>query len=179
MPHIHTDNGHHDLTASAIIIRTDTPEPTTMLHMHKKLNKFLQFGGHVELDETPWQAINHELKEESGYDLSQLYVLQPEKRVEFETPGLQHPIPVCLNTHPFNDEATHFHTDLTFALTTDQAPASKPAEGESVDIRLFTKKELLALPESDIHPDIRNIIIFVMDECMKTWEKVPTSKFGV
>lgn len=179
MPHIHTEDGHHDLTASAIIIRSDTPEPTAMLHMHKKLNKFLQFGGHVELDETPWQAINHELKEESGYDLSQLKVLQPKKRIFFETAGLQHPIPVCLNTHPFNEEGKHFHTDLTFALTTDQQPSSLPAEGESVDIRLFTKAELNALPDSDIHPDIRNILIFVMNECMKNWEQVPTSDFAV
>ncbi len=32
----------------------------------------MQVGGHIELDETPWQAVEHELREESGYTLAEL-----------------------------------------------------------------------------------------------------------
>ena len=66
MAHIHTQPGQHDHTASAYIIRTDLDTPRIMLHLHRKIGKYLQFGGHVELNETPWQAVVHELREESG-----------------------------------------------------------------------------------------------------------------
>jgi len=63
MAHIHTQPGQHDHTASAYIVRTDFDEPKIMLHLHRKIGKYLQFGGHVELHETPWQAVVHELRE--------------------------------------------------------------------------------------------------------------------
>lgn len=70
MPHIHTEPGQHDLTVSAYIVRMDLPEPAIILHKHRKLNKWLQFGGHVEPHENPWQAVQREIREESGYELS-------------------------------------------------------------------------------------------------------------
>ena len=45
MAHIHTEPGQHDFTASAFIIRTDTPEPKLLLHRHKLVGKYLQIGG--------------------------------------------------------------------------------------------------------------------------------------
>lgn len=53
MPHIHTEPGQHDHTASAYIVRLDEAEPALILHRHKILGQYLQFGGHVELDENP------------------------------------------------------------------------------------------------------------------------------
>lgn len=64
MSHIHSGNNQHDLTVTAYIVRIDTPEPQALLHLHKKLGVLLPVGGHVELSETPWQAIAHELEEE-------------------------------------------------------------------------------------------------------------------
>jgi hypothetical protein len=32
----------------------------TMLHMHKKAKILMAIGGHVELDETIWQAVAHD-----------------------------------------------------------------------------------------------------------------------
>jgi 8-oxo-dGTP diphosphatase len=66
MAHIHTKPGQHDFTASAFIIRIDTPKPKVLLHMHKKLGVLLQPGGHIELNENPWQAVHHEIEEETG-----------------------------------------------------------------------------------------------------------------
>lgn len=56
---------------------TEGDEPRIILHKHRKLKMLLQFGGHVELDETPWQAVLREIAEESGYDKNQLKLLQP------------------------------------------------------------------------------------------------------
>jgi len=64
MAHIHTAPNQHDHTVTAYIIRIDKDEPRALLHMHKKLNVLLPVGGHIELDETPWAAMAHELEEE-------------------------------------------------------------------------------------------------------------------
>ena len=69
MPHIHTEPDQHDMTVSAYIVRTDSAEPLCLVHMHRKIGKLAQIGGHIELNETPWQSIAHELEEESGYTL--------------------------------------------------------------------------------------------------------------
>lgn len=77
MPHIHTAPNQHDHTVTGYVIRTDGDQPRALLHVHKKLGKLLPPGGHIELDETPWAAMLHELREEAGYDAGQLLVLQP------------------------------------------------------------------------------------------------------
>ena len=72
MSHIHNDPGHHDLTVSAFIILLDKTTPKLLLHRHRILKKWLQFGGHVELNENPWTAIIRKMSEESGYGIEQL-----------------------------------------------------------------------------------------------------------
>ena len=57
MPHIQTGPGQHDTTSRALIVRLDTPSPQILLHIHKKYGRLMQLGGHVELTETPWQAV--------------------------------------------------------------------------------------------------------------------------
>lgn len=143
-----------------------------MLHMHKKLHKYLQFGGHVELHETPWQAVVHELAEESGYDIAQLQLLQPKLRITHLTGTDLQPYPVQINTHRFNDTLDHYHTDITYALVTSESPSGKVHDGESADIRLFTLKELRGIPAEDIKENVRQTGIFVLEECLKDWEVV-------
>lgn len=179
MAHIHTDPGQHDHTASGFIIRTDlNGGPKLVLHRHKKLGIYLQFGGHIELNETPWQAIAHEIREESGYDLSQLKVLQPAARVT-ALRGEQiilHPQPIVYDTHAFNDQ--HAHTDVVFGFITDQAPDHSLSAGESSDIRCVNRQELLSMPDIELPPAIKDIGIFIFDECLPRWEQVDSSLFA-
>lgn len=176
MPHIHTDPGQHDHTASAFIVRIDGDEPKLLLHMHKLLKAYLQIGGHVELHETPWQSITHEIKEESGYRLDQLQILQPSMRLSKVSGAVIHPQPVCVVTHPFTGK-NHFHTDTAYAFVTDQAPADEVAEGESTELRFFTKAQLMELEADQVIEDIREIGLYVLEECLKKWEPVSTSDF--
>ncbi len=177
MSHIHNKPGQHDQTASAFIIRTDGPEPRAILHIHKKLNKHLQFGGHVELDETPWQAIAHELREEAGYNLDQLYVLQPKERLKDAGDATLHPQPLTVNTHAFGNGLNHYHTDLGFAFVTDQDPQHEPGEGESTDVRLLTAAELRAIPQDGIPENVRRSFLFALEVCLAHWERVPATHF--
>lgn len=175
MPHIHTKPGEHDHTASAFIIRTDFAEPKVMLHMHKILKKYLQFGGHIELTETPWAAIKHELLEESGYEMSQLKLLQPKLRMKPLTDVTLHPMPIYQITHQFND--THLHTDSAYAFIADQEPKHQLDSNESSDIRLFTRAELVELPKEETIESVREAALFVFDVCLPRWEIVDPATF--
>lgn len=175
MPHIHTKPGQHDHTASAFIVRTDFNEPKIMLHKHKKLGVYMQFGGHIELDETPWQAISHEIPEETGYEMSQLKILQPRQRLKKVSRSILHPVAVAHNTHVIVDN--HYHSDLDYAFVADGPPKSKVGKGESSDIRLFTRAELLAYPKNDIFQEVLDITLFIFDVCLPEWEQLKTSSF--
>lgn len=171
MPHLHTAPGQHDLTVSAYIIRLDTPEPTVMLHVHRKTHMLLQFGGHVELNENPWQAITHELAEESGYDIRQLKLLQPNIRQKPFSDAELHPYPVNIETHKFPG-LNHYHTDIAYVLVADEKPLTKEAADESHDIQLFTPEQLRDLPADKILENTRQTAIFVLEECLPNWEVV-------
>ena len=175
MPHIHTTPGQHDHTAGAFIVRTDGSEPRALLHMHRKLGKLLQVGGHTELEETPWQTIAHELSEESGYRLDELQVLQPVARIKSLPTGKLHPYPVVVNTHTISPD--HFHTEIAFAFAATGDPAGHIADGESSDLRWLTSSELDALDASEVYLDVKAIYKFMFEECLNNWERVATSSF--
>ncbi|HUD05354.1 MAG TPA: NUDIX domain-containing protein [Candidatus Saccharimonadales bacterium] len=172
MAHIHTKPGQYDHTVSAYIVRLDGDEPKLMLHLHKKLDKLLQFGGHIELDETPWNAIVHELREEAGYDIRQLQILQPLVRITNLTAGILHPYPVTQISHSFSE--IHSHTDTAYGFVTNQTPKFPVNKDESQDIRLLNSEELAKLPNNMIPANVRETGLFVIDVCLSKWEKVPT-----
>ncbi len=174
MPHIHTKPGQHDHTVSAYIVRTDLEEPKIMLHMHKKLHTYMQFGGHVELDETPWQTLCHEIREETGFDIDQLQILQPKQRITNLTSSTLHPVPLTYLTHKFGD-IDHYHSDLAFGFVASEPPRHKPDETESQDIRLFTLSELET--EKRTFDDVRTTSNYIFTECLPSWEAIPTSNF--
>lgn len=175
MSHIHTDDNQHDLTVTAYIVRTDTPEPMALLHMHKKLGVLLPVGGHVELSETPWQAIAHELAEESGYELSQLRILQPKSRIKSMSKTVHHPSPLSMNTHSI--PKSHFHTDIEYAFTAKSEPVLDIAEGESMDIRWLSQEELNSIATAEIFDSTKEVYNFIFDEAINEWEAVETDSF--
>lgn len=177
MPHIHTEPGQHDQTVSAFIIRLDTKEPMMVLHRHKKLGRLMQFGGHVELHETPWQAVIHEIAEESGYHLDQLMLLQPKRRLMYVGDDVLHPQPVSILTHRFGD-TDHFHTDITYAFVTYEAPSSPIQDQESTEIELLSAAELADAPPEAIFESIRSIGLYVFDECLPNWTLVKPNSYS-
>lgn len=176
MPHIHTGPGEYDHAASAVIIRTDGVGPKVLLHMHKKLNRLLQIGGHIELNENPWQAVLHEIEEESGYMPGQLKLLQPHVRIKKLDRTIIHPQPVVHVTHGFAN-LDHFHTDIVYAFITDSDPIQQPGEGESADLRWFSKNELRRLERSEIYEDTVELCEFILTHTVKDWDIVNLSEF--
>lgn len=180
MPHIHTKPGQHDLTASAFIIRLIDDVPHILFHLHKKHAKLLQPGGHVEISETPWQAIAHELEEETGYRLDELTVLQP-KGMLTNLPGVvMHPIPSTFNTHSIDTQAgVHYHTDAAFTFIAANTPSAQPHEGESQDLRWLSLQDIEQLDEGQIYPDTVSLCRHAIEVTLKDWQPVSTREFTV
>lgn len=167
------------MSVTAFIVRVDESEPKILLHMHRKFGTLMPPGGHIELDETPWAAISHELEEESGYRLDELDILQPKLRLTGATGVIIHPQPFLSNTHPIPGE--HFHTDLDYLFIAHAAPNHAPHEGESSDLRWLTASEVAALSDEQIKPNIREMCAFVFGALLDSpaHERVPAASFRV
>jgi 8-oxo-dGTP pyrophosphatase MutT (NUDIX family) len=109
MPHIHELK---DFTTSAFIMHPTKPELLFLLH--RKLGKWLQPGGHVELDENPLQALYHELEEETGLCPDEYAIIEPFEGPRPSGNSIRLPLPLYLNEHPFNE--THNHIDLCYLV---------------------------------------------------------------
>lgn len=178
MSHIHTELNQHDTTVSFYVVRLGGDEPLVLVHLHRKLKKLMQLGGHIELLENPWQAIAHEIVEESGFSLDELRVLQPFGTTPSVRGAVVHPVPAVLLT--FKNSANHFHTDLSYAFVTDQLPTSLPLDGESEDLRWLSLSEYdAALEKGEAIEDVRDIYAYILDTLLAAWEQVPTTQFSL
>jgi 8-oxo-dGTP diphosphatase len=178
VPHIHTEPGQHDITASAWIVRQIDGVPHVLVHMHRKFNKLMQVGGHVEIDETPWQTLAHELKEESGYSLSDLRILQPDAEMPAIAEAIVHPVPVLSNTHRVSVD--HYHSDYCYAFVADAAPTESPNEDESQDLRWITINDLeQAVTDGTAWKDVLDIYRYVVEKCLPIYTQHDATDYSV
>lgn len=163
MPHIHTAPGQVDHTVSFFILNySDRDEPRLTFHRHRKSGKLQMFGGHIELNETPWGALLHELTEETGYEPQQLKLYQPIPAIHL--PGaVVHPQPLLSSTGRYPGEDSHYHSDSLYLLLTDEEPLGTPEEGESLELYHFTLDELEAHPEDDFMAWCREYGFFILE----------------
>lgn len=177
MPHIHTQPDQHDMTVSGYIVRMDGDEPLCLVHMHRKIGKLMQVGGHIELNETPWQAIAHEVEEESGYQLRELKVLQHTADKVEELHNVSHPVPFLMNTHDVGD--SHYHSDLCYAFVASGAPEQLTADDESSDLRWLSLDELRRqAAQGDVLDDVYNIYSFLLGH-VHTYVDVLATQFSL
>ena len=117
--------GPEHVTASAVVVGVRG----TVLHMHKRLHRWLQPGGHLEPGEAPWEAARREANEETG-----LAVAHPDGG-----PRLIH-----LDVH--DGARGHVHLDVRYVLLApNQDPA--PGPGESPEVRWFDWDEAVAVAD--------------------------------
>lgn len=102
-------NGH--VTISGLVILNDEK---ILVVLHKKLQKYLQPGGHIEKkDKNLFKAAEREIREETGL-----------KNIVLHTWCLNNLAPVLIDTHkiPENkkrNENTHYHHDFMFIFNTE------------------------------------------------------------
>lgn len=178
MAHIHTGIGEHDYTVSFFIIRLDLDEPRLMLHQHRRVNKLMMFGGHVELNETPWAATIREIGEETGYRPEQLRILQPRIVRPQLSEAILHPTPVCHSTGKYpGADPLHYHTDTAYAFVTHEPPTDRPGEDESTDIREVTLQDLLNIKDDHIMAFTREVGLTIFDNYLQGWQPFPLGIF--
>lgn len=177
MPHIHTEPDQHDMTVSMYIVRKVDGEWKCLVHMHRKIDQLMQIGGHIELNQTPWQTVACELAEEAGYDLSELDILQPLGEPAYITDAIVHPTPFLVNTHDVGNG--HYHSDMCFGFVAQDVPRATPEEGESLDLRWYTLAELYVQAEEGIAlKDCTDIFANLLSR-LEDWQLLPATSFSL
>ena len=131
MPHIHEKI---DFTVAIFVVH----QGKVLLIHHRKLDKWLPLGGHIELDEDPEQAARREAREESGFEVQLVGERPPTTE-----PGTRALIaPRFLDIHRISD--THEHIGMIYWARPKEG-ALKLAPEEHHDIRWCSEAELESL----------------------------------
>jgi 8-oxo-dGTP pyrophosphatase MutT (NUDIX family) len=131
MAHIHDKI---DFTVAIFVVH----QGKVLLIHHRKLNKWLPLGGHIELDEDPEIAALREAKEESGLDVELIG-----ERPPTTGPGTRALIaPRFLDIHRITE--THEHIGMIYWARPKSGDVKLAAE-EHHDIRWCGKTEMDAL----------------------------------
>lgn len=138
----------------------------------------MQIGGHIELHETPWAAIKREIREESGYHIDQLQILQPTHSIkDLGDTSVVHPMPFLFGTHTYGADDTHFHTDLAFVFATKEEPRHELGEDESTQLQFFTQAEIVSLPPEKMVNNVRVAVLYVFDHLLGEWNPEDPSQY--
>ncbi len=130
--------GH--LTASAVIV--DMTSHKMLLHFHKRLNRWLQVGGHADYETDFSRVALREAQEETGLPDLAFY------------PSDNPIVPIDYDAHTFpqrKDIPEHFHLDFRYVLTTHKPDDVSPEDGESVEFKWLTFEEALSLISDEDH----------------------------
>jgi 8-oxo-dGTP pyrophosphatase MutT (NUDIX family) len=121
------------VTGSAVVVGPRG----TVLHLHKRLHRWLQPGGHVEPGEAPWDAAWRETQEETGVPVV-------------------HPVggPRLIHVDVHRAANDHTHLDLRYLLVAEDRDPS-PAPGESPEARWFGWEEADAVADEALAGALR------------------------
>ena len=130
MPHIHDK---YDFTVSMFVIHPS--DPKFCVHWHEKLQVWNCFGGHIELDQDPLEALEAEMSEETGLSPDDYDILQT-----YDAPlgvgDKELPNPFAVNLWKYGD-IDHYHIDMPYVLRA-KTDVIKPLENESQQIKWIT-----------------------------------------
>ena len=122
------DNLPGHFTGSAWILNPDKNK-ILMTH-HKKLNMWLQLGGHADGEKDLKSVAIKEAKEESGYNN---FSILSEEIFDLD----------IHNIEPMNDEPEHLHYDVRFLLETDPNGQNIIISEESHDVKWIHLDDIL------------------------------------
>lgn len=113
-----------------------------LLVKHKKLGAWLQPGGHVEPNETPYEAAIRESLEETGIRVTIIDASTAKDRINDDVATeMPQPIATLYERVPLKD-GLHMHFDLVYLAAPEEGGNAVKSD-ESDDIRWFSKEEAL------------------------------------
>lgn len=101
---------------------------------HKKLNKWLFVGGHIEENEDPETAVCREVKEETNLDINLLGVRYPREEDFIR--------PFALQRNVVNEN--HIHMDIFYIGIAKNPDDIKVKKDEVLNYKWFSKEEILS-----------------------------------
>jgi len=149
MPHIHTEDNQYDYTASGHIVN----QGRVLLIRHKKLPIWTPPSGHIELHQTPTDALFMEIEEEAGISSDSLTLIETHaeskefrRKTSADKESHRVAIPFDIDSHQYGD-LPHYHIDFGYILTstTDRV---NPGKDESQEYKWFTAEELDGFTET-------------------------------
>lgn len=128
MPHIHE---LYDFVVSAFIVHRGR----VLLVNHKRYDRWLPIGGHIELNEDPEEALYREIREECGLKV----------RIHASKPPIAHdgvkPIPTPSYVDVHRISGAHKHIAYVYFGTASN-PNAVLHESEHREFRWFTPREI-------------------------------------
>jgi len=144
--------GQKQFTASVWLVSTGNPPKAALVH-HKKLDRWMQPGGHIEDDENPIVAAVREVREETGVDISQYLVIGKKFAEEsFFLPTPDFMMQQLIPEH--NGVPAHFHIDVEYVVKVPEQ-ILRMQERESHAIGWFSEAEIAEL---DVFENTRSIL---------------------
>jgi 8-oxo-dGTP pyrophosphatase MutT (NUDIX family) len=117
-------------TGSALVVNADGSQ--ALLHHHRKLDKWMQFGGHCDGDDDVLRVAKREALEESGIEG---LIAASERPFDLDV----HEIPA------HSGDPAHCHYDVRYMFIAPDG-AQPVLSGESNAMRWFTAEQTAALP---------------------------------
>lgn len=157
MPHIHTGTGELDFTVCGYVVHDDK----TLLIKHKYLPIWTPPSGHIEVDQTPTEALYAEIREEAGIPAKSLELVPTKTYAPSFIRSItaeELPLPFDFEVHPVIDG--HRHINVSYVLKSDTNHV-EPGEGESNTFKWFTVDELRAF--KDTNSSIISSAIFAIE----------------
>jgi 8-oxo-dGTP pyrophosphatase MutT (NUDIX family) len=121
------DNKKGHFTGSAWII--NPAKNAVLMTHHKKLNMWLQLGGHADGDKNLVNVALRESKEESGFSN---FKLLSKEIFDLDIHEIE----------PMNDDPRHFHYDVRFLLEADPIKSEIIVSDESHDVKWIPLSEV-------------------------------------
>ncbi len=133
----------YDFVVSVFVVHA----AKVLLVYHKRYRRWLPIGGHIELDEDPEEALEREIREESGLKV----------RILSEKPALAQRgvkpllLPSYMDVHPVKGD--HKHIAFVY-FAKSRATKIRLHDAEHQMYRWFSRGDL-DLPEYRLYPSIR------------------------
>lgn len=134
--------------ASVFVINPENKK--ILLVYHKKFNKWVQPGGHIEEDETPEEAALREAYEETGVKVKLIGERFPREDDFIKPLGIQK------NRNASGD----IHIDIIYAAVPVNNIETTSNEQENMGAQWFSREELETI---DVFPDIKITMDYILE----------------
>ena len=132
-------------TASVITIKKAANGLSVLLIYHKKFQKWMIPGGHIENFENPCEAAIREVKEETGIDINLISFKHIDEISPIDSERLLPPEYLYQQIIPSNKkESEHIHLDMTY-IAVPTSGKLKLNEAETKDVKWVNIKDIYQL----------------------------------